>query len=59
MINHNFVKKNAKNNKTRRKLVATPSYYVQIISTKKKRNKNNIRTPQMSNKPLTNPLATK
>ena len=51
MINRNFAKENVKSNKTRRKLVETPSYDVQSPSTEKKCNKNFTETPQTSNKP--------
>ena len=59
MINHNFANKNAKNNKTRRKLVSTPSYHVQTLSTNKKCNKKSKKAPQTPNKPATTHLGRK
>ena len=59
MIHNNFAKKNGKNNRTRRKLVATPSYHVQSLSTTKKCNKNSKKAPQTPNKPPTNHLGRK
>ena len=59
MINHNFANKNAKNNKTRRKLVSTPSYHVQTLNTNKKRNKKSKKAPQTPNKPAATHLGRK
>ena len=59
MINRNFAKENAKNNKTRRKFVETPSYHVQSPSTETKCNKNFTKTPQTPNKPAPTHLGRK
>ena len=56
LLNNNSQKKPSKSNKTIRKSVPTPSYYVQSLNTKSKRNKNSKKASQTPNKPPTNHL---